>query len=900
VGTELRAWAVTILMSLTLAACGGGGGSSSPAPQPRSPSPAPVPAPSPAPPSSENTYTVSGQIVTDPLLDVDADINDPRSQNTSNDDFPVAQLIDQETEVRGFVTRSPTFDPGDAFANESDELDVYVADLSSGQQISLTIFDFGTLPPNALDLDLYLFDAEGQLITSSNAFSARIEQITVSSAGRYFIVVEAFAGRSNYGLTIIAAPETGPQVTAQTDLASLSPERVTVLDRARARARSAALREIGETPKRTSRFAGRAGDNARSVQQMRLLSETLIPASKGPLSLDFPKSGLGLSSSHGSDPRYARKLALLDHVKQVNAKAGAEVIRPYHYPRTLASPPPDPSLQWNLGAIEWQQGLTAFENRLPAGRRPVIAVLDSGIFSSHPEIAPALIDERDFVPSYIDGDGFDAEAEESPLLDEENTEDCFDFHGTHVSSIAVAPRAGSIGGRNMIGVAPDAELIAIKLGYARGEDCGFIVGDVAGAIRYAAGLPNSSGELPPRPADVINMSFGTTDADPATRAAIQDAVEAGVIVVASAGNEGDEDIRPAPTYPAAFPEVFAVAGTDIEGRRAPYSSFYPQVEIAAPGGDGRSDRNGDGLGDGIVGAVARLNAGGTGFVARYALYQGTSMAAPHVAAGFGLMKALYSDLDTDMARRLLEDGRLTSDVPPEGRDEETGFGLMSLDLMARAAIELSSGELDLAPDFAVLPNEIELGFIAERATITVSRRGDPDFSITAVRLLPGGLPQGAIRQTRAIDTDPRGFGSYEIGIFRSLVPEGSYALELEVLASNGSSKSVPVNFRVPARTAAAQIGPARFVLERREANGTFTELDRQPLPENSSRLLELSGIPEGTYRIRFTTDLDNDGEICDPGELGGAWPGQRCDSAEAFTVSGDVTGAEFVIGRLPD
>jgi serine protease len=832
--------------------------------------------------------------VADPLLDVDSDINDPNAQNRSNDTLERAQGIDQETEIRGFVTETPTFEPGDAFASVEDEYDVYVADLSSGQQITLTIFDFGTVPPSALDLDLWLYDEDGQVIATSQAFSSRIEQITVADAGRYFIVVRAFAGQSNYALEVIAAPETGPQQTAGVRLRDLAPDRVTITSERALLREMAVLRDL--QPRRgDGRERMREG-----ARQMRVLSETLAPPTDGPLSLRFPTEVLGLSKTHASDPRYLRKLALLHHVKSANAALGEDALQPYHYPRLFAAPPPDPDLQWNLGRIDWQEGLTALESRLPTDRKPVIAILDSGVFSAHPEIAPALFDQRDFVPEYIDGDGYDAEAEELPLPGESNTDDCFDFHGTHVASIAVAPRAGSVGGRNMIGVAPDADLMMIKLGFSRGEDCGLIVGDVANAIRYAAGLPNSSGLLPPRRADVINMSFGSPDPDPATRAAVREAVEAGVIVVASAGNEGDEDTPPPPNYPAAFPEVFAVAATDIRDNRAPYSSYYPQVEIAAPGGDGRRDLNGDGIGDGVVGAVARLNDAGTDFVPRYAAYQGTSMASPHVAAGFGLMKALYPDLDTDMARRLLEEGRLTMDLPPEGRDEETGYGLMSLQKMAEAAIGLADGQLALTADFAVLPREIDLGFLSERAVVTVERRGEPNFSISSVTLRPGSVPASAIRPTRAVSVDAQGFGNYEIAINRALIPEGRYTLELAAAASNGEVKTVPVTFRVPGRSLIAETGPARFILERREADGRFTELDRQPVAGGGGQLLELSGIPRGSYRIRFTTDLDNDGEICDPGELGGSYPGLACDSPEFFTITSNIVGAEFVIGRLPE
>src|SRR5205814_8242700 len=114
-------------------------------------------------------------------------------------------------------------------------------------------------------------------------------------------------------------------------------------------------------------------------------------------------------------------------------------------------------------------------------------------------------------------------------------------------------------------------------------------------IRYAAGLSNSSGTLPPAKARVINMSFGGYSFSQSLADACKAAHDAGVLLVAAAGNSGSPD----PLYPAANPGVISVMATNFLKERAPYSNTGNTVDIAAPGGDSYDDANGDGYGDGI-------------------------------------------------------------------------------------------------------------------------------------------------------------------------------------------------------------------------------------------------------------------------------------------------------------
>ncbi|MEM9837902.1 MAG: S8 family serine peptidase [Pseudomonadota bacterium] len=829
---------------------------------------------------------------------MDSDLNDPASTPVSNDTLVNAQAISSDTEIRGFVTELPTETLTDNFQLIDDFEDIYQASLVAGQVISLDIADFQAGNATNLDLDLYLLDTGGNVVASSIAFSSRIEQVTVTADADYFIVVQAFRGQSNYSLVVSDGAQTTPQTPQQVFMSALAPQQAVMLSEA-ATAASGLIKEV-----HTDRDSGLAFDSMPTIRTVHIPASDLEAPRYGVLSPDFPRERLGIENGEPANETYTAKLALIHHIKETNHRAGAEVLQPMHYAELHAGPPPDPDLQWNLPLIEWEEALTDVEAILPNPDRPLIAVLDSGVLSAHPKIAPVLVDQRDFVPSFIDGDGFDAEAEEDVVVDDPNPDDCFDFHGTHVATTATAPlEGGEINGRTMVGALPFADLMMLKLGYNRDPNCRFIVGDVAGAIRYAAGLPNSSGELPPRRADVINMSFGGPGQNAATRAAIEEAVAAGVIVVASAGNEGDESASPPPNFPGSYADVFAVAATDINNERAPYSSFYPQVEVAAPGGDGRFDLNGDGLADAVVGGVGRLNNAGTDFEPRYALYQGTSMASPHVAAGFALMKSIFPDLTSDQARQLLEEGLLTTDIAAPGRDSDTGFGLISFRKMADVAFQLRDDGLNLPPDFRIDPGALDLGNIRESAELTITRTGEPDFTIDTLTFSGMDLDDTQLLPVAPIDVDAEGYGVYEVSIDRRNIPAGDYVASVDVTASTAEVKRVPVTFTIPDASLEAETAPALLILERL-VDGEFTSVtsfDTTGAGAEFDVVFELAEGETGTFRLVYTTDMDNDGEVCDPGELGGSFPGRDCDSTETFDLpTEEELLVEAILERLPD
>src|SRR5206468_1970742 len=158
--------------------------------------------------------------------------------------------------------------------------------------------------------------------------------------------------------------------------------------------------------------------------------------------------------------------------------------------------------------------------------------------------------------------------------------------------------------------------------------------DIAQGVLYAAGLPADDGAggtvQATSGARIINMSLGGPSGTTDLANAVTAATNAGSLIVAAAGNAGTS----APNYPAAYPEVLSVSAVGPDGLLASYSSYGSTVDIAAPGGD---FADGDAT-FGIASTVWNF----TTSTASYEVFQGTSMAAPHVSGVAALILAQNS------------------------------------------------------------------------------------------------------------------------------------------------------------------------------------------------------------------------------------------------------------------
>jgi len=301
------------------------------------------------------------------------------------------------------------------------------------------------------------------------------------------------------------------------------------------------------------------------------------------------------------------------------------------------------NLQWNLGAIGWRADIDA--------DAVVVAIIDSGVEYDHPDLEGQLWANVEEVrgQSGVDDDGngyiddllgWDfSDAPGLPGLGDylERDGDPRDEsgHGTHVAGI-VAAAVGN--GHGIAGIAPNARLMVLRAGFNLPSGGYLEDDDVAAAIVYAA----DNG------AQVINMSWGDPRPAPIVRDAVRYASAAGAVLVAAAGNEGEDAVF----YPARFAETIAVGATGPRADVLAFSNWGPSIDVVAPGQ-----------------SILSLFLGGG-----YGERSGTSMAAPHVTGMVALMLGRRPQWQSGEVRAALR--ATTHDVHSVDWDVFSGAGLV--------------------------------------------------------------------------------------------------------------------------------------------------------------------------------------------------------------------------------
>jgi serine protease len=276
-----------------------------------------------------------------------------------------------------------------------------------------------------------------------------------------------------------------------------------------------------------------------------------------------------------------------------------------------------------------------------------------------------------------DGDGIDADPEDPGVVGPANL---IPFHGTQMAGVLGAT------GNNQLGIAGidwHARIMPVRV-VGHGERSSH---DLQQGLRYAAGLSNDAGTQPRKPAKIISISLGGGDYQPAEQTLFAQLRQAGVFVVAAAGNEASL----LPVYPAAYAGVLAVTAVNRRKELASYANFGPAVDLAAPGGEPQTGQSHTDHDESI------LTTGGDPLVTppgfTYTPGNGTSIAAPQVAGIIALMLAVDPDLTPDEFDSLLAAGRLTGDLGGDGekvRNDRFGYGLIDAAKALRAAAALAA------------------------------------------------------------------------------------------------------------------------------------------------------------------------------------------------------------------
>ncbi|MFD9096098.1 type VII secretion-associated serine protease mycosin [Streptomyces collinus] len=332
------------------------------------------------------------------------------------------------------------------------------------------------------------------------------------------------------------------------------------------------------------------------------------------------------------------------------------------------------------------------------GKNVKVAVIDTGVDTDNPQLTHAVDASRgaNYLPTK-DGKGQPIERG-----NKQGTTDTVG-HGTRVAGIIAArPMEGT----GFVGLAPEATIIPIKQNDAEGHGTS---DTLATAINHAVAAG----------AQVINISQDTTNAvAPGGRLqnAVDEALKHKIVVVASAGNDGI-DGNSKRTYPASYPGVLAVAASDRNNEKAPFSQAGDWVGVAAPGVD----------------MISTVPKGG------HCSDNGTSFSAPYVAGVAALIKAKHPQWT---AREVTAQIEQTAERSITGHDRLVGWGVVD---PVRALTEDDHPIEDPHPDAgltraeAPTPAKLTLGETPQERTARIAT-----YVAVGVAVLVAGLGGGAV------------------------------------------------------------------------------------------------------------------------------------------------------------
>jgi len=310
-----------------------------------------------------------------------------------------------------------------------------------------------------------------------------------------------------------------------------------------------------------------------------------------------------------------------------------------------------------------------------------VAILDTGIDYDHSDLEGNYKGGYD----YVNDDAY-------PMDD--------NGHGTHCAGIVAAKDNGE----GVVGVAPEADLYAVKVLNSGGSG---YESDVIAGIQWSV----SQG------IDVISMSFGGSGHSQSLQDACDEAYyRSDIVIVAAAGNNGNPPGKGDNVdYPARYDSVIAVAATDSNDNRARWSSTGPAVELAAPG----------------VSIYSTVPGG-------YGTKSGTSMACPHVAGTAALA------IGEGNVRQCLQN--TAEDLGDLGFDTKYGYGLVDAEAATGSAVTLES--IEVTPETASIPKGLTQQYMAtgtysDASTADITSSVTWESSATAVATIDSvGLATG--------------------------------------------------------------------------------------------------------------------------------------------------------------
>lgn len=745
-------------------------------------------------------FAISAQVPAG--LQVDSDGNDPYAEPIANDSFAQAQSIAPMGTLLGHL--------GDSHWG-FDGQDIFTAQLYAGQLLQLLV------PKDGPGIDIKLLADDKTLVDFAMNANGQA-QLLVPERGQYYLVLSLATeqGQQAYSLNLLEA----------------DPDRIRPL-------KEFVLDEViveWQVPEVMVSRSGRlqANQEMPSWPQLVELAPVAIPASARNLRQSSQDDDWLLELA-ATNPKSYQRVSRLRQIRAMNdlphvASAEPNFIIPVDNQlqaqrdaiQALSAPPlwHDASLYLDeefadrLWAFPFMNVLEAWE--YTQGEGALIAVLDS-------HMAPHL----DLDGAFVDGCNVSARDACQSSYWHADQGGLFNNHGLHIAG-TIAARANGAG---IVGVAPRSQIMPVQIANSGGATAY----DMAQGILYAAGLPNDLGVRPRRAADVINISFGTFVALPTVEQALNQAVEQGVIVVASSGNDNNDN-GVQRHYPSSYEATLGVANLQVSGQRWDSSNYGSNVDLGAPGRH-------------IYSLDVKFNTGEPSWE-----YQtGTSMAAPHAAAVFAMMRVINPELDLAAIRALLQAGELTYRMDgSQGWDPELGWGILDAHKSMQAALAGIGPRVYSAPDRLHLDQgqtEIEFSLLAV----------DRSFSLQSV------VANHPALSVEAVPDQPH---RYRVSLDSSLANEAVLATEIQVNLQGEAPLRIPVQaLQLRQADYPSQTATLRLLLH--DYYGELVAV--VPMEETAPGLHQANqdGLPLGYYIVTVSTDLSGDGQDCGFAEICG-------------------------------
>jgi serine protease len=790
------------------------------------------------------TGSVSGSLIVPSYVVTDSDVNDVQTTAVANHPAGNAQSVPNPVNVGGYVNVADAGSSGNSYSG-GDTDDYYLVDMKAGQTLLLNIGDIGTA---GVDLDLYLYASDGFTIVDRSIGTSQFESLVVPDDGQYYAVVHAYSGASNYLLSIglTAASELPSGALRMSD--QFVPGEVLVkFDK------SASIQAKSLDTSLSHYSFQQTPENAIGIQRLILNEQYTAAAARSDYDLLL-------------DSEEQLKLDTLMAIKELNQRSDVVYAQPnYNYQASAVPNDTHYGNQWHYSQINLPEAwdITTGENSV------IVSVIDTGVLLDHPDLSGQLVAGYDFISdaeNANDGGGIDNNPDDAG---DEVQNGVSSFHGTHVAGTVAASTNNSSG---VAGVAWNVRVMPVRV---LGKQGGY-TDDIIQGILYSAGLQNNSGTLPTQRADVINMSLGGTYPDQATLDAITAARNAGVIIIAAAGNENTSQL----SYPASYSGVVSVSAVDQSRTRAPYSNYGTGIDVAAPGGNTQADVDGDGKPDGVYSTLGDDSSGTTHYT--YNFYQGTSMAAPHVAGVAALMKSVYPELTPAEFDSMLSSGELTTDIGNSGRDDLYGHGLIDAFQAVAAAQQRGGGDTPIDPTLSVNPKNLNFASTLQSSTLYIEEIGGSVGTVAITENIDW-------LSITAAQVNESGMGSYTVAVDRSGLTPATYSGTFTVTAGT-SSADVDVIMQVLDSSITGDAGRHYVLLVDSETSQVV--MQDEVNTDTGSGDYSFSNVPAGDYAVVAGSDMDMDNLICDGGESCGAYP--TVSQPSVITVgSGSVNGLDF-------